>query len=123
MGRLHGHLGALSVEKEAQSGPGEWDENQVQEALVQIRAEKRQAAEMAAAANAAMHRDSYLCRRFGRKPNRDLIKTYMHHTDRIGALDIELRQLDPQLPPLKYETEVVKATGKPGGPYFFGGPP
>ena len=133
MCRLHGHLGHLSVEEgaqsgpgvaeEAQSGPGVWDESQVQEALVQIRAEKRQAAKLAAAANAEMHRDYILCRRFGRRPNRDLVKKSMHYSDRIGALDLELRKLDPQLPPLKYETEVVKATGKPGGPYFFGGPP
>ena len=66
----------------------------MREALVQIRAEKKQAAELAAAANAEMHRDSFICRRLGKKPNRDLVKKYMYYYDRIGALDLELRKLE-----------------------------
>ena len=81
----------------------------MREALVQIRREKKQAAERAAAANAEMHRDSIICRRTGKKPNRDLVKKYMYHYDRVGALNIELRKLDPELPPLDWAEQEARS--------------
>ena len=114
-------LGEVAALEPAEEEPQEWGPEQLKAAIDAIKAEKRRMTEAAAAVNQEMHRDSFLCRRLGKKPNRELPKKFMEYNDRVGALDMELRTIDPSLPSPNWNksTDQLCATniqGFPGHP-------
>ena len=92
-------LGEVAALEPAKEQPQTWGPEELKAAIDAVRAEKQRMAEAQAAVNKEMHRDSVMCRRLHRKPDRGLVKEFMRLGDLVGKLDGELRALDPQLPP------------------------